>query len=87
MHFTPKHISAPQTSKSAAVKPEKAKRPEMSADMSDEDWGYFVHRWEAYKKATGLEGEEIVLQKMDVSVNGLLQNWNWLFFNAEKVRM
>merc|ERR1712096_159302 len=44
---------------------EKAKRPEIAAEMSDEDWNYFLCRWEAYKKATSLEGEDIVLQLME----------------------
>ena len=43
-----------------AVKPEKAKRPEIAAEMSDEDWAYFFSRWEDYKKVTGLQGEDIV---------------------------
>ena len=31
--------------------------------MSDKDWNYY--RWEAYKKATCLTGEDVVLQLME----------------------
>ena len=49
----------------ATVKPEKAKRPEMASEMSDEDWAYFVSRWEDYKKATALKGDEVIMQLME----------------------
>ena len=63
MHFKSKHSSTKP--KSTSAKAEKAKRPEIAAEMSDEDWQYFLSRWEAYKKSTSLEGEEIVLQLME----------------------
>ena len=75
MHFSAKHrspvTSSSQTSKSSAAKPEKAKRPELAAEVSDEDWNYFLARWEAYKKATCLEGEDLVLQLMECCCEGL----------------
>ena len=64
MHFTSKHQSTSQ-SRSSAAKPEKAKRPEIAAELSDEDWNYFLSRWEAYKKATSLKGEDVVVQLME----------------------
>ena len=64
MHFVSKHKPS-QSSKSSAAKVEKAKRPEIAAELSDEDWNYFLSRWEAYKKATSLQGEDIVLQLME----------------------
>ena len=33
--------------------------------MSDEDWAYFLSRWEDYKPATALKGEEITIQIME----------------------
>ena len=63
MHFAAKH----QRSKAAkvnAVKAEKAKRPEIAAEVSDEDWAYFLSRWEMYKTATNLEGDKVILQLM-----------------------
>ena len=69
MHLSSKHSpkisSSPKPSKSAAAKPEKARRPELAAEMSEEDWNYFLARWEAYKKVTCLEGEDLVLQLME----------------------
>ena len=53
-------------------KPEKAKRPEMSAEMSEEDWEYFLSRWEHYKIATKLTGgEAVVIQLMECAVEQL----------------
>ena len=33
--------------------------------MSDEDWAYFLSRWDDYKLSTSLKGGEIVLQLME----------------------
>ena len=47
IHVAAKHPTAlaqPRPSQ-AAAKPEKAKRPELASEMSDEDWAYFVSRW------------------------------------------
>ena len=40
-HAPPKIVPKPKPS-SSSVKPEKAKRPELSAEVSDEDWAYFL---------------------------------------------
>ena len=64
MHFSANHKPG-QVAKVTAVKAEKAKRPEIAAEMSDEDWAYFLSRWTAYKKATGLEGDDIIMQLME----------------------
>ena len=64
MHIAAKHQHVKAT-KVTAVKAEKAKRPEIAAEMSDEDWAYFLNRWTSYKKATNLEGEDITLQLME----------------------
>ena len=73
MHFSSKHSPklSPKSSKSAAAKPEKARRPELAAELSEEDWNYFLARWEAYKKVTCLEGEDLVLQLMECCCEGL----------------
>ena len=49
----------------SSVKPEKAKRPEISSEMSEEDWAYFLSCWGDYKRATELKGEEITIQLME----------------------
>ena len=64
IHVAAKHQKNKST-KATAVKAEKAKRPEIAAEVSDEDWAYFLNRWESYKKATNLEGDEVVLQLME----------------------
>ena len=58
------HVQArhPNTGAAATSKAEKAKRPELSSDVSEEDWSYFTTRWEQYKKATGLKGDDIITQ-------------------------
>ena len=53
---------APATASAKAIK---AKRPELSADVSDEDWAYFMSRWEHYKKAANVTGDNVVTQLMD----------------------
>ena len=65
MHFAAKHAKPDKVAKVTSVKAEKAKRPEIAIEMTDEDWAYFLSRWSAYKKATGLEGEDIMLQLME----------------------
>ena len=65
MHFKSKHTIAPQAAKGTSTRAEKAKRPEIAAEMSDEDWQYFLCRWDSYKKSTNLEGADIVLQLME----------------------
>ena len=65
-HVAANHPSTAQPRSSmATAKPEKAKRPELASEMSDKNWAYFVSRWEDYKKATALQGEEVVIQLME----------------------
>ena len=56
IHVTSKHSPGP-----GQQKVERAKRPEIGAELSDEDWNYFLSRWKSYKKSTNLSGEDIVL--------------------------
>ena len=60
IHVDAKH-SAPRTS----AKAEKARRPELTLDTSEEGWSYFKARFDQYKKATGLEGEQVVTQLLE----------------------
>ena len=61
------HVSAVhrQPTASSNAKAEKAKRPELSSDVSDEDWAYFTSRWEHYKKAANVTGDDVVTQLME----------------------
>ena len=68
IHVAANHPSAAHTTprpSHATAKPEKARRPEMASEMSDEDWAYFLSRWADYKRATSLQGDEVVLQLME----------------------
>ena len=72
IHIQAKHsMAVPSKSGPSVIKPEKAKRPEIASEMSDEDWAYFLSRWQDYKKSTGLQGEEIVLQLMECCCESL----------------
>ena len=44
---------------------EKIKRPTLNEDIQEEDWRFFILRWERYKKTTELKEEEVVQQLMD----------------------
>ena len=61
VHCDARHPKSASVEKS---KPEKAKRPELAADVSDEDWNYFLSRWERYKKVTSLAGEEEITNQL-----------------------
>ena len=65
IHVAANHSTAAVRSSHASAKPEKARRPEIASEMSDEDWAYFVSRWQDYKKATALKGDEVVIQLME----------------------
>ena len=47
------HVKARHAEGANKGKVEKAKRPEVAADMSEEDWAYFTTRFDEYKAATG----------------------------------
>ena len=50
LHVKAKHDNPTQSSAAAGPRLEKAKRPEIVSDMSEEDWAYFISRWDDYKK-------------------------------------
>ena len=60
------HVKARHNSTQNAPRVEKAKRPELAAELSDEDWAYFLVRWADYKKATGISGTDIITQLMEI---------------------
>ena len=87
IHVKAKHTEPKNSAKTTnyAAKPEKAKRPELSAEVSDEDWAYFISRWAEYKKATGLEGDEVVLQLMECCCEQLRREHHRTFPKPEGV--
>ena len=54
-----------ETSGNATCKVEKVKRPVVESSGTSEDWRCFLQRWGDYKKATGVRGEELVLQLLE----------------------
>ena len=54
-----------KATKQAVAKAEKVRRPEVSPDMTEERWAYFMSRWTAYKKGCGLAGEDAVDQLLE----------------------
>ena len=77
MHLKVKHSSVQNVSK-----PEKAKRPDLAAEMSDEDWMYFTSRWAEYKKATGLSGDDIITQLMECCHESIRRDYHRTFSRA-----
>ena len=74
VHVNTAHPTGPavQQDGNSNGKPQKTKRPEMSAKMSEEDWEYFLSRWEQYKIATKLTGKEaVVIQLMECAIEQL----------------
>ena len=78
------HVKArhPDTGTAAASRAEKAKRPELTADVSEEDWSYFTTRWTQYKKATGLKGDDIVNQLLECCGEQLRRDHHRTFSGA-----
>ena len=77
MHLKVKHSSVQNVSK-----PEKAKRPDLAAEMSDEDWVYFTSRWAEYKRATGLSGDDIITQLMECCHESIRRDHHRTFSRA-----
>ena len=76
------HVDARHKQNTATAKAEKAKRPEITSDVSDEDWLYFTSRWNQYKKATGLRSEDIVTQLLECCNEGLRRDHHRTFSSA-----
>ena len=77
------HLKVKHSSPQIASKPEKAKRPELAAEMSDEDWMYFKARWSDYKKATGISGDDIITQLMEHCFGSIRRDHYRTFSKAE----
>lgn len=42
------------------TKVDKRPRPEISCEMSEHDWRFFLSEWEDYKRATGVENQHML---------------------------
>ena len=76
------HVDARHKQHATSAKAEKAKRPELASDVSDEDWSYFTSRWTQYKKATGLTGEDIITQLLECCNEQLRRDHHRTFSGA-----
>ena len=86
IHISAKHApvkNPPVSASHANAKPEKAKRPEMAAEVSDEDWAYFLSRWDEYKRATALTGDDVVIQLMECCSEELRRDHHRTFPKVE----
>ena len=59
LHTTQAH-SAPAPFTRPASKVDKRPRPEARQDMTEHDWRYYVSEWEDYKRATGINGQDVL---------------------------
>ena len=46
----------------APAKVEKVPRPTITTNFTTEQWTYFLSRWNAYKSATQIKGQELITQ-------------------------
>ena len=79
------HVDARHKKQTISAKAEKAKRPELTSDVSEEDWTYFKSRWDHYKKACGLTGEDTVTQLLECCNEGLRRDHHRTFSGANEV--
>ena len=49
----------------STAKVEKVRRPTISASGTSEEWTYFLTRWSEYEQATGLTGNDIIIQLLE----------------------
>ena len=67
--------TAPQPQLHAA-KMERVRRPTISSAGSTEEWEYFLSRWDEYKLATRMEGQDILLQLIECADEDLRKDLN-----------
>ena len=79
------HVEAMHKQQRVSAKAEKAKRPELASEVSEEDWSYFTSRWEYYKKACGLTAEDTVTQLLECCNEGLRRDHHRTFSGANEV--
>ena len=74
------HVAARHPDSSTATsKAEKAKRPELAPDGSEEDWFYFEARWTQYKQATSLKGDDVITQLLECCTEQLRRDHHRTF--------
>ena len=65
LHKDTVHPSDRTLNTAPTPKPEKVRRPTISAAGSSEDWAYFLNRWDDYKRATHLRDNDISYQLLE----------------------
>ena len=60
----------------AAAKMEKVRHPTISTSGTNEDWLYFLTRWEEYKTATRLQGQDVIFQLLECTDEPLRKDLN-----------
>ena len=80
-HFLSKHYLSHQFQDVSVALPERAKRPVISCNASEEDWGYAMHRWKTYKRATHMVEEDILTELIACCSEELRQSYHSRFSN------
>ena len=60
------HMAAvhPAANQRTSRRAKKAKRLELAADTSEEDWSYFVSRFDQYKRTCGLQDDKTIVDQL-----------------------
>merc|ERR1712082_380919 len=53
---------------------DKLKRPEVSPEMSNDRWAYFLTRWESYKVGCGLTAQDVLGQLKECMVDSVRED-------------
>ena len=66
MHARTAHpLTADTRAQSPTAKPEKVKRPTITSSGTNEEFTYFCQRWNGYKLATKLTGNDVIYQLLE----------------------
>ena len=73
-HLESEHEVKTDAGNKNSSKAEKVRRPEISPEMSTEKWSYFETRWEVYKSACNLRGDEVLLQLRECMIDSVRED-------------
>ena len=79
IHAQSVHPSPAAPAQINAARMEKVKRPVISSAGSSENWDYFLARWQEYKQATRLTGQDVLTQLLECADEDLRKDLNRAF--------
>ena len=65
LHAQTAHPPAATPATTPNTKAEKVRRPTITSSGTQEEWLYFLQRWQMYKEATKLEGRDVLYQLLE----------------------